>query len=55
MLLGLNTLNNWNYEVRRTENVINFSESQTIPIGANSKTRYLNYFDKYGKYVLVEE
>jgi len=53
MLLGLNTLNNWNYEVKRTDNVIDFSESQTLPTGANSKNRYLNYFDKYGKYVLI--
>ena len=53
MLLGLNTLNNWNYEVKRTENVIAFSESPALPIGANSKNKYVNYFDKNGNYVLV--
>ena len=55
MLLGLNTLNNWNYEVKRTENVIVFSESQTLPVGANPKNKYVNYFDKNGNYVLFEE
>ena len=55
MLLGLNTLNNWNYEVRRTDNVINFSESQAIPIGANATSKYLNYFDKNGNYILFED
>jgi len=55
MLLGLNTLNNWNYKVKRTDNVIEFSESPTLPIGASSKNRYTNYFDKNGNYVLVEE
>jgi len=55
MLLGLNTLNNWNYEVKRTENVIIFSESSSLPIGANSKNKYINYFDKNGNYVLLEE
>jgi len=55
MLLGLNTLNNWNYKVKRTENVIEFSESQTLPAGANSKNRYINYFNKTGNYVLIED
>ena len=55
MLLGLNTLNNWNYEVKRTENVIIFSESSSLPIGANSKNKYVNYFDKNGNYVLLDE
>ena len=55
MLLGLNTLNNWNYEVKRTENVIDFSESLTLPTGANPKNKYVNYFDKNGNYVLIDE
>ncbi|MDR2571313.1 MAG: hypothetical protein LBD23_13640 [Oscillospiraceae bacterium] len=55
MLLGLNTLNNWNYKVKRADNVIEFSESLILPVGANSKNKYTNYFDKYGNYVLVEE
>jgi len=55
MLLGLNTLNNWNYEVRRTDNVFVFSESTTLPVGANIKNKYINYFDKNGNYVLIED
>jgi len=55
MLLGLNTLNNWNYEVKRTDNVIIISEAPTIPVGANSRNKYVNYFDKYGNYVLMDE
>ena len=55
MLLGLNTLNNWNYEIKRTENVIEFSESLTLPTGANPKNKYVNYFDKNGNYVLIDE
>jgi len=55
MLLGLNTLNNWNYEVKRTDNVIIISEAPTIPAGANSRNKYVNYFDKYGNYVLMDE
>jgi len=54
-LLGLNTLNNWNYNVKRTDNLIEFSESLTFPTGSCSKNRYTNYFDKNGKYVLVEK
>jgi len=55
MLLGLNTLNNWNYEIKRVENVINFSESPSLPVGASSKNKYANYFDKNGNYILVGE
>jgi len=55
MLLGLNTLNNWNYNVKRTENVIEFSESNILPVGANLKNKYINYFDKIGNYVLFED
>ena len=55
MLLGLNTLNNWNYTVKRTENIIEFTETINLPVGATSKNRYTNYFDKNGNYVLVEE
>jgi len=55
MLLGLNTLNNWNYEIKRSENIIEFSESTTLPLGTSSKNSYTNYFDKYGNYVLVHD
>ena len=55
MLLGLNTLNNWNYEVKRVENTFNFLESPILPIGANTKNKYVNYFDKNGNYVLIED
>jgi len=54
MLLGLNTMNNWIYTVKRTSHVIEFSESQSLPMGAKAKNRYTNYFDLHGKYVLVE-
>ncbi|MCL2821060.1 MAG: hypothetical protein FWD38_09610, partial [Oscillospiraceae bacterium] len=55
MLLGLNTLNNWNYEVKRTDNVIEFTESLILPTGASSTSKYTNYFDKHGNYVLIEK
>ena len=55
MLLGLNTLNNWNYTVKRTDNIIEFSEVINFPIGANQKHKYSNYFDKHGNYVLIDE
>jgi len=55
MLLGLNTLNNWNYEVKRTDNLIEFSESNYFPTGTNQKNKYTNYFDKNGDYVLIDE
>jgi len=55
MLLGLNTLNNWNYTVKRTENIIEFIETLNLPVGANQKNKYANYFDKNGNYVLIEE
>jgi len=55
MLLGLNTLNNWNYKIKRTDNIIEFSESLTFPKGSSSKNRYTNYFDKNGNYVLIEQ
>jgi len=55
MLLGLNTLNNWNYTVKRTDNIIEFSETIKLPAGANPKHKYTNYFDKNGDYVLIDE
>ena len=53
MLLGLSTLNNWHYNIKKPVNVIEFEESQNLPLGANVKNKYTNYFDTHGKYVLV--
>jgi len=55
MLLGLNTLNNWNYEVKRVDSVFNFSETPTPPVGSNKRNKYINYFDKHGNYVLIDD
>jgi hypothetical protein len=55
MLLGLNIMNNWNYEVKRSENVIEFSEALLLPIGANTENKYTNYFDTNGNYVLIDQ
>jgi len=53
MLLGLSTLNNWYYNVKKPINVIEFEESQILPLGAGIKNKYTNYFDTHGKYVLI--
>jgi hypothetical protein len=53
ILLGLNTLNYWDYEINRSENLIQFSESAILPLGANIKNKYTSYFDIKGNYVLM--
>jgi hypothetical protein len=55
MLLGLSTLNNWDYKVKRAADVIEFTEAHDLPVGAGTKNRYTNYFDESGKYVLLGE
>jgi hypothetical protein len=55
MLLGLSTLNNWDYKVKRAADVIAFTEALDLPVSAGTKNKYTNYFDENGKYVLLGE
>ncbi|MDR0220857.1 MAG: retropepsin-like domain-containing protein [Lachnospiraceae bacterium] len=54
VLMGLNVLNNWKYTIHRKDSIIEFEESypDIIP---NKMNPYRNYFDKDGKYVLMQE
>jgi hypothetical protein len=54
ILMGLNILNNWKYTIHRKDSIIEFEESypDIIP---NKTSPYCNYFDKEGKYVLMQD
>jgi hypothetical protein len=54
ILMGLNVLNNWKYIIHRKGNIMEFEESypDVIP---NKAHPYRNYFDRQGKYVLLQD
>jgi predicted aspartyl protease len=53
ILLGLNVLNNLKYTIHKKDDIIELEESYPAVI-PNKTNPYRNYFDKNGKYVLLQ-
>jgi len=53
MLLGLNVMNNWDYTISRSNNIMRFVEN--VPHDAPNKVSPYQNFFKNGKYVAVQD